>query len=133
VVIAVSVSTPLGSGARYTLVVALAIAMGVQNAAAQRLAVAELTTTVLTRTLTGLASDSPLAGASGARVGRRLVAITAMLAGAIIGAALALHGAVTAAIALALALSVATASHRLSDSQAGWAVAPNQAGPGATT
>ena len=36
-------------GARYAIIVLLALAMGVQNAAAQRLAVPELTTTVLTQ------------------------------------------------------------------------------------
>ena len=40
----------------------LALAMGVRNATVRRLAVPDLTTTVLTMTLTGLAADSRLAG-----------------------------------------------------------------------
>src|SRR5271169_5183056 len=45
-------SMPPDQGVRYALIATLALAMGVQNAAAQRLAVPDLTTTVLTRTLT---------------------------------------------------------------------------------
>jgi uncharacterized membrane protein YoaK (UPF0700 family) len=53
---------PVSEGARYALIVPLAIAMGIQNATARRLAVPDLTTTVLTMTLTGVAADSRLAG-----------------------------------------------------------------------
>ena len=42
---------------RYTLIVLLAVSMGIQNAAARKLAVPDLTTTVLTMTLTGIAAD----------------------------------------------------------------------------
>lgn len=116
-------SEPLSSGARYALLVPLAVAMGVQNAAAQRLAVPELTTTVLTRTLTGLASESGLAGGSGAQLGRRLLALTAMLLGAVAGGLLALHVSVAAAIALAgaIVLAVGVAVHLLSGPEAAWA------------
>ena len=74
------------SGLRYALIVALALAMGVQNATARKLAVPDLTTTVLTLTITGLAADSPLAGATGARVARRLISVLAMFLGALAGA-----------------------------------------------
>jgi uncharacterized membrane protein YoaK (UPF0700 family) len=48
------------------LVIALlAFAMGVRNATVRRIGIPDLTTTVLTMTLTGLAADSPLAGGSG--------------------------------------------------------------------
>ena len=47
----------------------LALAMGVRNATVRRLAVPDLTTTVLTMTLTGLAADSRVAGGSGAGLG----------------------------------------------------------------
>lgn len=69
---------------RYALIVLLALAMGVQNATARRLAVPDLTTTVLTLTLTGIAADSQLAGGSGANTGRRLISVAAMLFGATI-------------------------------------------------
>src|SRR5690242_13613455 len=71
------------------LVIALlAFGMGVRNATVRRVKVADLTTTVLTMTLTGLAADSPLAGGDGKGSGRRTVAVLAMLLGAIAGALL---------------------------------------------
>ena len=69
-VLALTASSPLQEGMRYALLVALALAMGVQNSAAQRLAVPELTTTVLTRTLTGIASEAGLGGARGSDAAR---------------------------------------------------------------
>ena len=81
----------LGSGSRYALIALLALAMGVQNATARRLAVADLTTTVLTLTLTGIAADSRLGGGRGAKTVRRILAVVAMLLGAILGALLLLH------------------------------------------
>jgi uncharacterized membrane protein YoaK (UPF0700 family) len=79
-------------GVRYGLIATLALAMGVQNAAARRLAVPDLTTSVLTMTLTGLASDARVAGGEGSRAGRRLIAIAAMLLGALAGAILIVKG-----------------------------------------
>jgi uncharacterized membrane protein YoaK (UPF0700 family) len=78
--------------------------MGVQNATARRLAVAGLTTTVLTLTLTDIAADSWLGGGSGSRTARRVLAVIAMLLGAILGALLLLHLAPVAPLVLALAL-----------------------------
>jgi uncharacterized membrane protein YoaK (UPF0700 family) len=77
--------------ARYTIIAVLAFAMGVRNSTIRRLAVPDVTTTVLTMTLTGLAADSSLAGGSNPKLGRRSSAVAAMLAGAIIGAVLYLH------------------------------------------
>ncbi len=54
----------------------------------RRLAVPDLTTTVLTLTFTGLAADSPLAGGSNPRWRRRVASVAAMLGGAIVGALL---------------------------------------------
>jgi uncharacterized membrane protein YoaK (UPF0700 family) len=70
------------------LIALLAFAMGVRNATVRRLGVPDLTTTVLTMTLTALAADSPLAGKSGKGSVRRIGAVLAMLAGAIAGALL---------------------------------------------
>lgn len=67
---------------------ALALAMGIQGAATRRLSVADLPTTVVTSTLTGLAADSSLAGGSNIRWRRRLCAVTALLLGAVAGGAL---------------------------------------------
>jgi uncharacterized membrane protein YoaK (UPF0700 family) len=66
----------------------LAFAMGVRNATVRRLKVADLTTTVLTMTLTGLAADSQLAGGEGRGNWRRGAAVVSMLVGAVIGALL---------------------------------------------
>jgi hypothetical protein len=52
----------------------------------RRLAVPDLTTTVLTLTLTGLAAESPLAGEHETKAGRRLVAVATMFSGAALGA-----------------------------------------------
>ena len=95
---------PDGDLFRYALIVLLALAMGLQNAAARFVAVPDLTTTVLTLTLTGIAADSTLAGGNNPRVGRRLLATGAMLCGATIGALLVLHIGVGAVLALTFAL-----------------------------
>jgi uncharacterized membrane protein YoaK (UPF0700 family) len=73
-----------GSTARLTLVGLLAVAMGGQNAIARRLAVPDLTTTVLTLTVTGLVADAT----SWSVRFRRLIPIVAMLGGALTGGAL---------------------------------------------
>jgi uncharacterized membrane protein YoaK (UPF0700 family) len=93
------------------LLALLAAGMGLQNATARRLGVPDLTTTVLTLTLTGLASDSWLAHGESPRPGRRVAATLTMLAGACVGAFLVIRVGVPAALALALAiLFVATAT-----------------------
>jgi uncharacterized membrane protein YoaK (UPF0700 family) len=104
----------LGAASRYTLIVLLALAMGVQNATARRLAVTDLTTTVLTLTLTGIAADSRLGGGSGAKTARRVLSVAAMLLGAIIGALLLLQVAPVAPLGLAAAILVVVcgAAHR---------------------
>ena len=79
------------SAPRYALIVTLAAAMGMQNAAVRRLGVAELTTTVLTMTITGIASDGPFTRGSAARAGRRLLAVAAMFLGGLVGAVCVLH------------------------------------------
>jgi uncharacterized membrane protein YoaK (UPF0700 family) len=114
---------PGGELVRYALIVLLALAMGLQNAAARRLGVPDLTTTVLTLTLTGLAADSTLAGGSNPHPGRRIVATAAMFLGAAIGAFLIFHAGVNAVLELALALLALNgiAAYRLSTSVAAWA------------
>jgi uncharacterized membrane protein YoaK (UPF0700 family) len=66
--------------------------MGIRNAIMRRLAVADLTTTVLTLTLTAVAAESSLAAGDNPRIGRRLTSIAAMLTGAAIGAWLLQYG-----------------------------------------
>jgi uncharacterized membrane protein YoaK (UPF0700 family) len=109
VTMAALAATPMQAGLRYALIVVLSATMGVQNATARKLAVPDLTTTVLTLTITGIAADSPLAGATGARAARRLISIAAMLAGALAGAVLVLHAHIVYPLAIALVLLVAVA------------------------
>ncbi|GAB7184660.1 YoaK family protein [Kitasatospora sp. Ki12] len=110
-------------GADYALIVLLGLAMGLQNAVVRRLAVPDLTTTVLTLTLTGLAADSTPAGGAAPRPGRRILSALAMLLGGLAGAALVLSGPLAAALALAalLLLATAVAAHRVSAPDAPWA------------
>jgi uncharacterized membrane protein YoaK (UPF0700 family) len=93
---------------RYALIVLLALALGLQNAVARRLGVADLTTTVLTLTLTGIAADSRPAGGNNPRLGRRLASVAAMLAGAALGGLLVLHVDIAAPLGLAAGLLLLT-------------------------
>jgi uncharacterized membrane protein YoaK (UPF0700 family) len=113
-----------GSSA-YSLVLLLAFAMGLQTGTARRLGVADLTTTVLTLTVTGLAADSRPAGGMHPNTGRRLLAIAAMFVGAFVGAVLIFRVSVSAALALAVVLLVlnAMAGYRWSSSTAAWTAA----------
>ncbi|WP_329129867.1 DUF1275 domain-containing protein [Streptomyces sp. NBC_01476] len=86
------VGLPAGGGDRWALIVVLGLAMGLQNAVVRRLAVPDLTTTVLTMTVTGIASDARLAGGTSSKAGRRLLSALAMFLGALAGAALIGHG-----------------------------------------
>jgi uncharacterized membrane protein YoaK (UPF0700 family) len=86
----------------YAIIVLTAIAMGLRNATARRLGVADLTTTVLTLTLTGLAAESFFAGGNNPRWPRRVLSVLAMFGGAALGALLLRY-------ALALPLAIAGA------------------------
>ena len=66
----------------------------------RKLAIPDLTTTVLTLTITGIAADSSLAGGEGPRKGRRLAAVALVLSGAAFGALL-----VGRSVALALTVA----------------------------
>jgi Protein of unknown function (DUF1275) len=70
----------------------------------RRIAVPDLTTTVLTMTLTALAADSRLVGGSGKGTTRRTSAVITMLAGAVAGA-LILKTSLTLPLACAAALA----------------------------
>jgi uncharacterized membrane protein YoaK (UPF0700 family) len=64
------------------LIALTALAMGTRNAAVRKLAIPDLTTTVLTLTLTGIAADSSLAHGNNVRLARRIGSVLAMFAGA---------------------------------------------------
>jgi uncharacterized membrane protein YoaK (UPF0700 family) len=121
-VVAAVAGEPVSSGAHYALIAILGLAMGVQNAAARRLAVPDLTTTVLTLTLTGIAADSRLAGGPGGHPARRLVAVAAMFSGALVGALLVIKVdlALPLALAAALLVGVALVAHHLSAGDPEW-------------
>lgn len=84
---------------------ALGLLMGMQAATAKRLKVAEITTVVVTSTITGLASDSRLAGGKSVFWVRRALAIVLILLGAVAGA-----GAVHVHLWLGLTISAVLAS-----------------------
>ena len=66
----------------YAMTVLTALSMGLRNATVRQLQVADITTTVLTLTLTGLAADSSVAGGTSPRPVRRSFSIIALLVGA---------------------------------------------------
>ncbi|UNO40827.1 YoaK family protein [Streptomyces sp. MST-110588] len=107
VIVAAVAHGALTPGVRYALIALLGLAMGLQNAVVRRLGVPDLTTTVLTLTLTGLAADSAPAGGTAPRPGRRVLSVLAMLAGALAGALLLLHTGLAPAPGLALTLGLA--------------------------
>jgi uncharacterized membrane protein YoaK (UPF0700 family) len=114
------------AGYRYALITALGICMGIQNAAARTISVPDLTTTVLTLTLTGIAADSSLAGGAGSKAGRRLVPVATMAAGALLGAALVRHAQAYDPLVIALAIIAAGAaiSRLLGRSDPAWVRPP---------
>ena len=125
-VILAAAGSPADAGFRYGLIGVLAISMGIQNASARTLAVPDLTTTVLTMTLTGIASDRALAGGAGSKAGRRLLTIATMLVGAVIGAELIRHAQSWYPLLIALVVIVAgaAATYTLGRPNPAWVHAP---------
>ena len=98
-------SRPVG----VSITTVLGAAMGVQAATARFIAVKDVTTVVVTSTITGLAADSVLGSGKGGGSGRRASAVILILAGAFAGAglltwhlgsALLVAGAITAVVTL---------------------------------
>jgi uncharacterized membrane protein YoaK (UPF0700 family) len=89
------------------LIVMLALAMGVRSATARRLAVPDLSTTVLTMTITALASEAHRERGLDRDTVRRVAAILAMLVGAVVGALL-LKSSLWLTLLCASALALAT-------------------------
>ncbi len=106
VALAIVSSNPPDSAFRYSLIVALSLATGGQNASARKLAVPDLTTTVLTMTVTGIGADSALGGGKGSKSGRRVIAVTAMFLGALLGALLVLHVGIVLPLTIALVVTM---------------------------
>ena len=108
----------------FALIALTALAMGTRNAAVRKLAVPDLTTTVLTLTITGIGADSSLANGNNPRLARRVLSMATMFLGAALGAVV-IHYSISAALWLATAISagcsavlfrsVPTSDSRLSD------------------
>jgi uncharacterized membrane protein YoaK (UPF0700 family) len=119
-IITVASHDDAGRGSKVAVSALCAVAMGIQNTTARRLAVPDLTTTVLTMTLTGIAAD---AGHSGiATITRRALAVLTMFAGGVAGALLIVHTRLAWALVVALFLvgTVAIAAGLLSRRPAAW-------------
>ncbi len=86
--IVVATSGPPPQPWEYLVTFFLAASMGVQAATARHIAVKDVTTVVVTSTITGFAADSRLAGGTGQLWIRRLLAIVLIAAGAGVGALL---------------------------------------------
>ena len=116
-----AVLSPPEAGAAWAQVVTtvLALAMGLQAATARRLAVKDVTTVVVTSTLTGLAADSRLAGGDGGGWARRFLAVALILVGACVGGLLLRTGergvGLGLVVAGVLAVVVASVGHRRRD------------------
>ncbi|MFJ7955744.1 YoaK family protein [Streptomyces sp. NPDC096319] len=102
VLTAVALVAEIAGGGRYAVLVPLACGMGLQNAVVHRLGVPDLTTTVMTRTLTGMAADRP-----GRATVRRGVSVAALAAGALTGGLLQARTGVDGVLVAILALSTA--------------------------
>jgi uncharacterized membrane protein YoaK (UPF0700 family) len=88
----------------FALIALTALAMGTRNAAVRKLAIPDLTTTVLTLTITGIGADSSLAKGNNPRLTRRVASVAAMFLGAAFGAVV-IHYSISAALWLATAIS----------------------------
>ena len=96
---------------RYTVIAVLGFAMGIRNSIVRNMGVADMTTTVLTMTLTGFAADSSLGGGRNPNAARRTISVVCMLVGAVVGAAFVIHVHPGAALGLAATLTVGLATY----------------------
>jgi uncharacterized membrane protein YoaK (UPF0700 family) len=124
-VVAAASGSELSAAGQAVTAAALAVGTGLQNAVVRRLGVPDLTTTVLTMTLTGIAADIR-AGKPSPAFTRRVLAVATMFLGALIGAVLVLRVDTTAGLAVATAvLAVVTvAAFRTTRHPGAWRVAP---------
>lgn len=106
--VAAGVLGPTGT-ARLWVIALLGAGTGVQNATIRRLAIPDLTTSVLTMTITGIAADSTLGGGDHPRRSRRFGSIAAMLVGALTGGLLMVHVGFTQTLGVLAAVLVLVA------------------------
>ncbi len=99
-----------GSGVpRFTAIGLLAAGMGTRNAAVRSIGVRDMSTSVLTTTLTGLASDSSLAGGTNPNARLASTSVLSLFGGALVGAVLVLHAGATWSLSVAAGIVAATA------------------------
>ncbi|TRW81743.1 DUF1275 domain-containing protein [Mycolicibacterium sp. 018/SC-01/001] len=102
-----------GPTGQVLMATATAAVMGQQAMVARALAVRDMTTVVVTSTLTSLAGETWTQGATGALFNRRLAAIAVIFLGALAGAALlTVHLAVPLAVAAAVTFLVVAVGHQ---------------------
>jgi uncharacterized membrane protein YoaK (UPF0700 family) len=106
-IVAAATTVKPGHAAAYVLIVLLALAMGSRSTVVRRLSVPDLSTVVLTMTLSAFAAESPLAGGSGRGATRRLTAVVTMFAGAVTSALL-LKTSLVIPLALAAVMALLT-------------------------
>jgi uncharacterized membrane protein YoaK (UPF0700 family) len=123
---------PIPVNLGYIVIILIAFSMGMQNSAVRKLAVPDLTTTVLTLTMVGIGADSKIAGGSGSKAGRRLISVFAMFFGALIGALTILYSSIVYPLVIAtiLVAVVAALTWVFSRRDSPWAQSRWQAPPG---
>ena len=110
VIVAALSPQPVSGGFRYPLIIALAVAMGSQNATVRHLGVPDLqTTNVLTTAITGIAADSRTTAGNRSSAGRRSLSVVALFIGALVGAVFVLHVAMLVPLIVALVALTAIA------------------------
>jgi uncharacterized membrane protein YoaK (UPF0700 family) len=114
VVMLVTLSALAGTGVldyhdntKLFLIAGLAVTFGIQNSTARQFGVQELSTTVLTTTISGIGFDSRLAGGTGEREKLRYGVVLSLCAGAAVGATMTRF---TTAPVIALAAAVVATS-----------------------
>ncbi|PYE18533.1 uncharacterized membrane protein YoaK (UPF0700 family) [Williamsia limnetica] len=112
--LAAALTDVTGGGAQIAVAAATAAAMGVQACVARKVAIADMTTVVVTSTLTSLAAETWTRGGREALWNRRLGAIATIFLGAVLGALILSAGgvAVTLTLAAVMSLVVTMAGHR---------------------
>jgi uncharacterized membrane protein YoaK (UPF0700 family) len=88
----------------FALIALTALAMGTRNAAVRKLAIPDLTTTVLTLTITGIGADSSFANGNNPRLARRVGSVLAIFFGAAFGAVV-IRYSISVALCLATGIS----------------------------
>lgn len=116
--LAAVLSIPLSPGSiplavQYLVTGTLGVAMGIQAGAARHIAVQDVTTVVITSTITGLAGDSLLGGHRAQPWLRRALAVVLIAAGAVAGALLVhVHLALGMGVAALITIAVSVIGHR---------------------